>query len=121
MSLGEGAKNVNALPYDVRLLLEERNIPENQMSWEIISDLFLESIATYTEFYGFNEDRRALFNDLKNDKNEANQIITTYKEYREWFKCNHVHFENLEDFRFLTICESIGVDGVKIIEDSKKT
>ncbi|MHC9532123.1 hypothetical protein ACVQ8P_06015 [Dellaglioa sp. BT-FLS60] len=110
MILGEEVKVVSALPYDVRLLLEERNIAENQMNWGVIIDLFLESIATFAEFYGFNENRKALFKELKKDKREASQIIKIYKEYREWFEMYKNYFEKLQNVSFLTICKLANED-----------
>lgn len=114
MSLGEKARAMSELPYDARLLLKEKHLPENRVSWGTILDAFLESVATFTEFYGFNGDRRALFINFKKNRREAIQMIRIYKEYRRWFRRYSAHFEKLKNVRFLTLCESLSTKGVLV-------
>ena len=114
MSLGEKAKAMSELPYDARLLLNERHLSENRVSWGTILDVFLESVATFTEFYGFNGDRRALFINFKKNRREAIQMIRIYKEYRRWFRRYSAHFEKLKNIRFLTLCESLSAKSVLV-------
>ncbi|MDK1727235.1 hypothetical protein [Dellaglioa algida] len=114
MSLGEKTKAMSELPYDARLLLNERHLSESQVSWGTILDVFLESVATFTEFYGFNGDRRALFVNFKKNRREAIQMIRIYKEYRRWFRRYNAHFEKLMNIRFLTLCESVSAKGILV-------
>ena len=112
MSLGEKTKAMSELPYDARLLLNERHLSESQVSWGTILDVFLESVATFTEFYGFNGDRKSLYANFKTNRREAIQMIMIYKEYRRWFRRYSAHFEKLKNIRFLTLCESLSAKSV---------
>lgn len=93
------------LPYDVQLLFQEYNLCENDNNLAVLFDLFIESTINFMDFYGFNDDRRQLFDELKQNPEEATQLIKQYRYYRNWFEKYQANVDRFSKLRFLTICE----------------
>lgn len=93
------------LPNDVRVLAKERHLSEDDKNLAVLFELFIESTVNLSEFYGFNDNKKQLFNDLKKNLAEATQLIDQYHCYRKWFEKYQPYFKCFAKTKFLTVCE----------------
>lgn len=93
------------LPNDVRVLSRERHLCPDDKNLATLFDLFIESTVNLSEFYGFNDNRRQLFNDLRKDLTEATQLVDQYRYYKNWFEKYQSYFDRFAEVKFLTVCE----------------
>ncbi|WP_409021656.1 hypothetical protein ACE83Q_05080 [Dellaglioa sp. P0083] len=93
------------LPYDVQLLFQEGRLCEKDNDLAVLFDLFIKSTINFTEFYGFNDDRKQLFDEMKQNPEEAAQLIKQYRYYRNWFEKYQANINCFSKLTFLTVCE----------------